>query len=172
MYIELPQCIVRPWRKADKASLIRYANNRKVWRNLTYAFPHPYGESDADSWLSLVSALNPSPHCAIEVAGEAVGGIGVTPLEGIFARTGEFGYWLGEPFWSRGIMTAAATAVVPLVLSEFQLYRLEAAVFDWNPASMRVLEKVGFVREGILRQSVLKDGQVIDRVLYAYVRDV
>jgi RimJ/RimL family protein N-acetyltransferase len=149
---------------------VRLANNRNVWRNLTDKFPHPYTEADADSWLSLVAAMSRPTHWAVEVEGEAAGGIGIMLGEGISARSAHFGYWLGEPYWSRGIMTAAATATAEYVFSTFEVVRLEAPVFEWNPASMRVLEKCGFAREGVLRCSVLKDGQIIDQVLYARVR--
>ncbi len=164
--ITLPQCVVRAWRHTDKASLVKHADNRKIWRNLTHAFPHPYTAADADRWLDRVTTQVPCSHFAIEVDGEAAGGIGVEPLGGIFATTGEIGYWLGEPFWGRGIVTAAASALVPRAMSALKLHRLEAAVFEWNPASMRVLEKLGFVCEGVLCRSAVKDGQVIDRVMY------
>jgi RimJ/RimL family protein N-acetyltransferase len=87
----------------------------------------------------------------------------------VFSKSGHFGYWLGEPFWGRGTMSAAAGVVSAYVMSRFELVRLEAPVFEWNPASMRVLEKCGFVREGVLRRSVFKDGALIDAVLYARV---
>jgi RimJ/RimL family protein N-acetyltransferase len=112
----------------------------------------------------------PEPtHWAIEVDGQAVGGIGVIFGEGVFARSGRFGYWLGEAYWGRGIMTQAVAIVAPYVMSRFRLVRLDAPVFAWNPASMRVLEKCGFVKEGIASASVFKDGELIDQVLYARV---
>lgn len=169
MHLNCGQCIVRDWKPSDKASLVRFANDRNIWRNLTHRFPHPYTESDADSWFSVL-ALTPEPtHWAIEVDTSAVGGIGVIPGEGIHEKSGQFGYWLGEPYWGRGIMTAAVRATSEYAMSRFGLVRLEAPVFEWNAPSMRVLEKSGFVREGVLRRSVFKDGQVIDSVLYARV---
>jgi [ribosomal protein S5]-alanine N-acetyltransferase len=163
-------CTVRNWRTTDKASLLRWADNRSVWRNLTHRFPHPYTEADADSWFSLL-AKSPNPtHWAIDVDGEAVGGVGVQMGEGVYARSGQFGYWLGEPFWGRGIMTAAVRETSEYVLDQFDLVRLESPVFEWNRPSMRVLEKCGFVREAVLRKSVFKDGQIIDSVLYVLLR--
>jgi len=162
-------CIVRDWRASDRESLLRFADNRSIWRNLTHRFPHPYTEADADSWFFLLAQMSEATHWAIEVEGCAVGGIGVTLGEGVHEKSGQFGYWLGEPYWGRGIMTAAVRATSDHVISRFGLLRLEAPVFEWNPASMRVLEKCGFVREGVLRRSVFKDGQVIDQALYARV---
>ena len=121
----LPGCALRPWRAADRDNLVRHANQRQVWRNLTDSFPHPYTVQDADGWLAL---------CA-------------------------------EP--GRGIANAAARSLGDQLLGAGTFARLQATVFAWNPASMRVLEKAGFVREGLLRHSVTKDGCLIDSVLYA-----
>ena len=74
---EISECLLRPWRTEDKPSLILHANNRNVWRNLADMFPHPYTEADADHWLSIASAPGPSIHLAIDLQGQAVGGIGV-----------------------------------------------------------------------------------------------
>lgn len=163
-------CAVRDWRPGDEPDLVAAADNRNVWRNLQHRFPHPYTAADARDWFALLAAMAEPTHWAVEVDGRAVGGVGVDPGEGIFARSGQFGYWLAEPYWGRGIMTAAVRLAAAYALDRFDLVRLEAPVFAWNPASMRVLEKSGFVREGILRRSVLKDGQLIDQVLYARLR--
>jgi RimJ/RimL family protein N-acetyltransferase len=168
--LECGPCVVRDWRPGDKAAVVRAANNRNVWRNLAHRFPHPYTDADADRWFGMLREAPLPTHWAIEVDGEAAGGIGIDVGEGIHAKTAHFGYWLAEPHWGRGIMTAAVRAVAEHVLAHFDVARLEAPVFAWNPASMRVLEKCGFVREGVLRQSVLKDGQLIDAMLYARVR--
>ncbi|MGH2570053.1 MAG: GNAT family N-acetyltransferase [bacterium] len=169
MHLACGPCIVRDWTASDRASLVRFANNRNVWRNLEDRFPHPYTERDADEWLSVAAHASEPTHWAIEVDGVAVGGIGVRRGEGIHEKTGIIGYWLGEPYWGRGIATAAVHATSEHVISRFRLVRLEASVFEWNPASMRVLEKCGFLREGVRRRSVLKDGRIIDSVLFARV---
>jgi len=109
-------------------------------------------------------------HWAIDLSGQAVGGVGIERGEGVHAKSARFGYWLGRSYWGRGIMTAAVHCTVEYVFAHFDVMRLEASVFEWNPASMRLLEKCGFVQEGVLRRSVFKDGQLIDSVLYARVR--
>jgi [ribosomal protein S5]-alanine N-acetyltransferase len=164
-------CVVRNWRRSDKSSLVKFGNNRKIWRNLTDSCPSPYRPSDADDWLDCMAQLNPCTHYAIEVDGIAVGGIGVVIQKGSYAKTGEFGYWLGEPYWGQGIATAAARGVVAYLFQALELERLESGVFIWNTASMRVLEKVGFEKEGIARRSILKDGQLVDRAIYALLRN-
>ena len=165
----LPDCVLRPWRMADKADLVREANSRQVWRNMTHTFPHPYTEDDADDWLAIAADPGASIQLAIDVGGRAVGGIGVIAGRGIFSATAQFGYWVGQVHWGRGIATAAATALASRLASERLFARLEAQVFEWNPASMRVLEKAGFEREAVLRCGATKDGMVIDTVLYARV---
>ena len=70
----LAGCTLRSWRHSDKADLIRNANNRKVWRNLTEMFPHPYTEADADVWLRIANAEGRSLQLAIEFKGVAIGG--------------------------------------------------------------------------------------------------
>ena len=164
---ELPGCVLRPWHPADKADLVRHANNRNVWRNMAHSFPHPYTEEDADLWLAIAAEPGRSLQLAIEVDGQPVGGIGAIAGEGVFAATAEFGYWLGEPWWGRGIATAAARALASRILDERLFARLQAHVFAWNAASMRVLEKAGFAREAVLRCAATKEGQLIDAVLYA-----
>lgn len=170
MRLDCGKCVVRDWRPADKAAMVRAANNRKVWRNLSHRFPHPYTDADADFWFGLLARMPAPTHWAIEVDGLPAGGIGVDPGEGIYSSSGRFGYWLAEPHWGRGIMTAAVRTTSDHILEHLGLARLEAPVFEWNPASMRVLEKCGFVREGVLRKSILKDGQLIDGVMYARLR--
>ena len=170
MRLVTPSCVIRDWDPGDQASLVLHANNRSVWRNLRDRFPHPYTPADAEWWLARNATMKPWTHWAIEVEGQAVGSIGFDAGEDVCAGTGEFGYWLGEPYWGRGIMSAAVGAVVSHVFSYHGIERLQASVFEWNPASMRVLEKCGFAREGVLRRAVFKDGCRIDAVLYARVR--
>lgn len=167
---DLPQCFLRHWEAGDKRNLLRFANNRAIWRNLLDTFPHPYTEADAQFWLEHVKA-NSNCDLAIQFEGEAVGGVGVIPQRAVAQKTAHFGYWLAEPMWGRGIATAAARAMTAHVFATMPLWRLEATVFAWNPASMRVLEKAGFSREGVLRKSAYKDGELIDSIMYAKIRE-
>jgi len=169
---DLEGCVLRSWSEADKTDLIAIANDREIWRNLTDLFPHPYTEADAAFWVDHAREPSASVHLAIEYQGYLAGGIGIIAGEGIHQKTGRFGYWLGRPFWGKGIATAAARAMVHHASEQLPFARLEAGVFAWNPASMRVLEKAGFVREGILRRSVFKDGEIVDAVMYAYLMGI
>jgi RimJ/RimL family protein N-acetyltransferase len=166
----LPNCILRPWQKNDAASLVIHANNRRVWRNLTDSFPHPYTQADAQFWVRYASQpIGKNLYLAIAVDGQAVGGIGVDEQAGIYQKTGLFGYWLGERYWGQGIATSAAQSLVRHLTQLGWFIRLEANVFAWNPASMRVLQKAGFRQVGCLRQSVFKDNTVTDSVLFEYL---
>jgi len=166
---------IRPWLPSDVPALARLADNRSVWRNLRDAFPHPYAKKDARAWVRIVTRQFPCMHFAIELEGNIssqptlAGGIGVIPGSDVHAGTAEIGYWLGEPLWGRGIMTAALASFTDFAFVEFRLRRLYAHVLEWNSPSMRVLEKCGYAAEGRLRKSAIKDGVVADEILYARV---
>src|SRR5512132_1031944 len=118
--------------------------------------------------VSSSTASNRCSSCSnIEIEGTAGGGIGVHPGHDVYRHTATVGYWLGEQFWGRGIMTEAVTAVTYFCFDYFPLRRISAEVFANNPASARVLEKAGFTFEGRLKNNVMKDGQVLDSLLYA-----
>ncbi len=171
MQLVLGTCTVRSWRHGDEASLVRHANNRHVWVNLRDRFPHPYTSDDAARWMAWVLVERPETNFAIAVRDEAVGGIGYEIQPDVHRISAEIGFWLGEAYWGRGIMTQALRAVTEHAFHMHGLRRLYAGVFAWNPASMRVLEKAGYAREAVLRRSAIKDGQVIDQMLYAVTRE-
>jgi RimJ/RimL family protein N-acetyltransferase len=100
-----------------------------------------------------------------------VGGIGFSVQTDVGHRSAEIGYWLGEEYWGRGIVTQALVAVSEYAFSHHDLCRLYAHVFEWNPASARVLEKASYVFEGRLKKSVTKDGKTIDQLIYARTID-
>ena len=166
-----PRVTLRPWRRGDEEGLIRHANNRNIWRNLRDVFPHPYGELDAIDWLSRHAGVEPVRFFAIEHAGELAGSIAVVALDDVQRRSAEIGYFVAEPCWGRGIATEAVRGISAYAFDAFpELVRIQAGVFEWNPASMRVLEKAGYEREAVLRQSVWKDGTLMDSVQYAKLR--
>jgi RimJ/RimL family protein N-acetyltransferase len=166
----LETCLLRPFRRGDEPSLARHANNRKVWRNLRDSFPHPYAAEHASAWVASNLGVAPVRNFAIEIEGEVAGSIGVTPFADVNARSAEIGYWVAEPHWGRGVATEALRAATDHVFRAFDVVRVQATVFAWNEASMRVLEKCGYAREAVLAKSVFKDGELIDSVLYAVVR--
>jgi len=153
----------------DLSSLVRHANNRRVWMTLRDRFPHPYTTDAGRAWLAAASVETPPTAFAIEVDDQAIGGIGVIVGSAVHRHTGEIGYWIGEAYWGRGLATAAVTHFVPWAARTFGLSKLYADVFETNRSSMRVLEKCGFVREGVLRSHALKDGQYLDQHVYGFL---
>ena len=167
MKLTLEQCTIRPWRLDDADSLARHANNRKVWIALRDLFPHPYTIEDAHTFLKSVISSEPVTLFCIEANEAAVGGIGIRIGADVHRQTAELGYWLGQEFWGRGIMTEAVAAFTDFCFENFQLRRVYAEPFANNLASARVLEKAGFAFEGRLKNNVLKDGELLDSLLYA-----
>jgi [ribosomal protein S5]-alanine N-acetyltransferase len=163
---------IRSWQLDDAASVARHANDRAVWRNMRDAFPHPYALADAESFIAMARRREPESFFAIDVDGAAVGGIGYTLHQDIECVSAEIGYWLGQSFWGRGIMSAAVTAFTRFVFERHpELRRLYAVPIAWNLASPRVLEKAGYQLEGRMRESAIKDGVVVDQLLYSILRD-
>ena len=169
MQLSLNTCVVRSWRTSDAEPLARHANNRKIWINLRDAFPHPYTARDARDFIRSVVRRTPETLFAITVSDEPVGGIGFVLHQDVERVSAEIGYWLAEPFWGRGIATEALAAVTRYAIETHALTRIYAVPFAWNAASCRVLEKAGYVLEARLRNSAIKDGQLIDQMQYAYV---
>jgi RimJ/RimL family protein N-acetyltransferase len=167
---ELPGCRLRSWRRDDAPALAHHADNRKIWRNVRDHFPHPYTVPDAELWIERVLSGEPETQFAIEVNGEAAGGIGVFLQEDVARRSAEIGYWLGEAHWGCGIMTDVVRQFTGYAFNAYDLLRIYALVFEWNAGSCRVLEKAGYTLEGRLRRAVMKDGHVLDQFVYAVVR--
>jgi RimJ/RimL family protein N-acetyltransferase len=172
MHLNLKTCDVRSWQSSDAPSIVRHADNRKVWINLRDRFPHPYTERDARSFLRRVLHSDPETLFAITFDGEAVGGIGFMLQADVERVSAEIGYWIGEAFWGRGIATEALMAVTRYAFENHELTRLYALPFAANAASCRVLEKAGYALEGRLKRSAIKDGAIVDQLQYAYVPDV
>jgi len=170
MHLVLRSCTIRPWRLDDAESLVKHANNRKVWLGLRDKFPHPYTSEDARKFLEATVKFEPIKDFCIEVNGASVGGIGIHLGIDVHRHTAELGYWLGEEFWVRGIMTEAVGAFSDFCFDTFSLRRVYAEPFANNRASARVLEKAGFVFEGCLKNLVMKDGKLLDSLLYARTR--
>ena len=168
MRLALKTCDVRSWERADAASLALHANNRQVWLNLRDRFPHPYTRTHARTFIAAVRRERPETAFAIAADALAVGCISVNVQGDVERVSAEIGYWVGEPFWGRGIATDALVAVTRHAADTYGITRLYARTFAWNAASCRVLEKAGYVIEGRLRRSAIKDGRIVDQLQYAF----
>jgi len=169
MYRKIGEYIIRDWRMEDASSVAKYANNRKIWMNLRDAFPYPYSLQDAESFISRSIEADPITVFAIATQSEAIGSIGLMLGEDVHRYTAEIGYWLAEPFWGKGIMTQAVKSMTSYAIRNLKLHRIFAEPYSINPASLRVLEKAGFICEGMLRSNAFKDDKVLDQFLYSYV---
>lgn len=133
-------------------------------------FPFPYELEHARTFLSWVTQ-QPAPSVwAIQVDGAAAGGIGLELHSDVERVSAEIGYWLGEAVWGRGIATEALRAVTAEALRRYEITRLFAVPFADHAASIRVLEKAGYVREGHMRRSAIKHGVIRDQLLFAFYK--
>ena len=171
MKLTLSRSVVRSWTVDDLGSLVKYADNRTIWLNLRDRFPHPYTRRDGREFIQLARSQRPPTMFAIEVGGEAAGGIGFVQHVDVERVSAEIGYWLGEPFWGRGIVSEALVAVTKYAIETHHLTRVFAVPYAHNEGSCRVLEKAGYVLEGRLRRSAIKDGQIVDQMQYAFTSE-
>ncbi len=161
---------IRAFHPDDEPQLIELANNESVTRYLRDNFPKPYTRRDARYWIEEGSSNDLGQHFAISLDGDCIGGTGVYWGRGEFRFVGEIGYWLGEPFWGKGYASAALGLLTEWVFNHTELQRLFAQVVEPNLASMRVLEKNAYEKEGVLRKAVCKRGVIYDEHLFARVR--
>ena len=162
--------LIRGWQPGDELSLQKNADNLNVSAFLTDRFPSPYTPEAALIWVGSQLKQDPLINFAIVVNEEVVGGIGIEFREDVYRKTGLLGYWLAEELWGKGIMTEAVKLVTEYAFQNLDLIRLQAGVLNKNPSSMRVLEKAGYVKEGILRRSVIKRGEILDEHVYAILK--
>jgi len=168
--LPIPGAVVRSWQAGDLAALVRHANDWEVARQLRDRFPHPYELAHGRGFLQWVAEQPVETAWAIAVDGAAVGGIGFELGHDVERVSAEVGYWLGKSCWGRGLATAAVVAVTNMGFEAFDLTRIFALPFEANAGSIRVLEKAGFVLEGRLHRSAIKEGTIRDQRLYARYR--
>lgn len=161
--------LLRPLVDSDKNRLAELCNNKKIWDNLRDSIPFPYTVNDAVNFIKLCQKQDQNVTFAIEFKGELCGVIGLVKQTDIYKHSAEIGYWIGEPFWGKGIATAAVNLIVGYGFNDLNLVRIYTAVFDFNKASQKVLRKAGFILEGIFDKSVSKNGRIFDEYRYAKV---
>lgn len=162
---------LRAWREGDAPALSLHAGNPNVWRNMSDSFPFPYTLAIAEDWVRQGHIDFGGDHWAIAFEDQALGGCGIRQLEGQFRCNAEIGYWLAEAHWGRGIVARVASTLTRRAFENPDITRVYAPIHGHNRASMRVVEKCGFVCEGMQRLSAIKAGQVIDLAIYACYRD-
>jgi len=155
----------------DSAVIAKYANNINVWLNVTDSFPFPYFEENAIEFVNQVNAQKPQQVFKITKKNNFIGFIAITPKKSIYRKTAELGYWIAEPFWGKGFATQAVKLILDYAFKTFpQIIKYYATVYHTNNASMRVLEKNGFIKEAILRKQVVKANEIKDLHYYSLFR--
>lgn len=164
-------CQIRALRLEDAPHLAQALNNKNIHDKLRDGLPLPYTVTDAQAYIQAV--LNAEPGAvyayAITVDDKAIGNIAVSRKENIHFRTAELGYYIAQPYWGKGLGTSAVQQVCSLIFETTDIVRIFAEPFSHNLASCRILEKSGFVLEGVLRKNAVKNGKVLDMNLYALV---
>ena len=164
--------VLRRWRPGDLGALLRHADDPEINRGLSDRFPYPYTRADGEAFLAGRVVDLGQPVLAIEIDGEACGGVGVRHVAtGERAHVAELGYWLGRAYWNRGVMRRVLPVYVPWVMDALALQRIQASVLGSNPASARVLLAAGFVEEGRLRHAIRKPDGLRDLRMFALLRD-
>ncbi len=167
MQIVCPSCLLRPLIASDADALARHANDPAVAQNLRDRFPHPYQRTDAEFYIAHVATRPQQTSFGIVVGTEAIGTISLILGDDIARCSAEVGYWVGQSFWGRGIATDALLAATRYAFATFSIARVFAVPFASSRGSVRVLEKAGYVREGVMRRSAIKNGVILDQWLYA-----
>ena len=163
---------LREWKENDAEALSALLNNKRILDNLRDGLPYPYTKKDALWYIkSCLNADKDKQFCfAIIYNGEVVGSIGLFRQENIHFKTAELGYYIGVEYWGKGITTEAVRLACKHVFDSTDIVRIYAEPFADNIGSCRVLEKNGFVPEGVLRKNAFKNDTFRDMKLYALVK--
>jgi RimJ/RimL family protein N-acetyltransferase len=171
MKISFGEFCIRSYEYSDKTAIVKYANNFNVSKLLRDQFPFPYTEEMAEMWLVHACNQDPESNFAIANDKELIGAIGIHFQEDVNRFSAEIGYWLGEPFWNKGIISQALKLFTEFAFTNFELNRIFANVFEGNTASEKVLLKCGYKKEATLKKAVFKEGNFIDQYIYALLKD-
>lgn len=162
--------ILRAWTSEDLDSLVKYANNFEIARNMTDQFPHPYTLAKGRSFIEHASTAKPTNIFAIEIEKKAVGAIGIHPQSDIQRKNAELGYWLAQPYWGNGIITKAIIQMTDYAFKTFDIQRIFARPFGTNIGSQKALEKAGYKLEAKFEKSFFKNNEFVDELIYAIRR--
>ena len=162
---------LRPFELADAPRMAELANNKKISDNMSDGFAHPYTIANAENFIKRVVGQDPATVFAIEYGGLYVGNIGLHRGTDVHRKSAEIGYFLGEPYWNKGIMTQAVRLITEYGFKNLDIVRIYTGVFEYNQASQHVLEKCGYTKEAVFKKAICKNGQIWDEVRYAKVKE-
>ncbi len=169
--LETARLMLRPFCAADAAEVMRLAGDRAV-ADTTSHIPHPYLAGMAEDWIATHQpAFDKEQGVTLAITrkpdGALVGAISLGMARG---HQAELGYWIGKPFWGQGYCTEAARAILRYAFTDLGLVRVHAAHIARNPASGRVMQKIGMAKEGCRRQHVKKWDKAEDLELYGVLK--
>lgn len=170
----MDKCVIREWKIEDATNLAEMLNNKNILDNLRDGLPYPYTKKDAEEYITAMLSADKTKTFpfAITVDDTVIGSIGVFRCDNIHFRTAEMGYYIGEPYWGKGMGTSAVKQICRYIFEHTDIIRIFAEPFAYNKASCRVLEKAGFQFEGLLRSNAVKNGQVLDMKMYSLIQNV
>lgn len=167
MILKSGNILLRHFTDKDAKPMAILANNEKIGRNLRDGFPYPYTLKDANNFVKRFK--HHPTFFAIEYIGDYAGNISLSPLENVYRNTAEIGYFLGEPYWNKGIMTTAVNLITDYGFKVCNFARIHTGVYSYNTASQKVLTKCGYTLEAVFRKNVFKNGQLHDEVRFAKI---
>ena len=162
---------IRNLRESDAKRLAVLADNHKISVNLRDRFPHPYSFEDAVLFINNCFKQKPSKVFAIDYKEEYVGNIALIPETDVYRKSAEIGYFIGEEYWNKGIVTRAVNLICDFGFTKLNLVRIHTGIFEYNIGSQRVMEKCGFVKEGVFEKAVFKEGKLWDEMRYAKINE-
>ena len=163
--------ILRELEESDLEFLAKYANNENVSMNLRDGFPKPYTLEDAKKFKQMIDSQSKKTFFAIEYKNSYVGNISLSLGTDVYRKSAEIGYFIGEPFWNKGIATKAVTLITEWAFNELDIVRIHTGVFEFNIASQHVLEKCGYVKEAVCKQAVCKNHALYDEIKFARIKE-
>lgn len=169
--LKIGQYQIREFLTKDVETIVKNANNREVSKYMRDSFPYPYTKENAVQWIDFVKNNYSKLFFAIADETELLGGIGAVPQTDVHRFSAEVGFWLGQSHWNKGIITVVLPSFCNYLFTKFNFNRLIANVFEGNEASKKVLEKTGFVLEGIQRKNVFKENKFVDHYIYGLLKE-
>jgi RimJ/RimL family protein N-acetyltransferase len=171
--LKTDRLLLRPFTVADAPDVQRLAGDRAI-ADTTLNIPHPYEDGVAEEWIGTHQAIfdaGKGAHFAITLKsdGTLVGAIGLMAM--VAGHQAELGYWIGKDHWNQGYCTEAGRAVLACAFSELGLIRVHSCHISRNPASGRVMQKIGMTHEGCRRQHVWKWDETEDLELYGILKE-
>lgn len=169
--IETERLILSQLEEKDIPLIVEYLQHR-IYSDLTSNIPYPYTEKDARFWLKMSKeAFENNAGYTFGIRDKEDRIIGAIGLHDRDDDKAELGYWIGMPYWSKGLVTEAAKAMIHFGFNQLGVHKIFATHLPHNPASGKIMKKIGMEQEAVLKQEIKKDGEYFDLVMYSVFND-